>query len=157
MTSIQLYRKSYAIGSYLRHSFVPLCHWIVLLCHWIILLCHSIVLMTFVRTPMSLDRTPMPFDRTPMSFDRTPRPFDRTPMPFDRTPTPFDHSIVTLSAVMRDKSSLDFMFMWRHMTYYYMTHGLEFELKLKMALQEGQHQSPIELITQNFKSILRAF
>ena len=47
------------------------------------------------------------------------------------------------------------MFMWRHMTYYYMTYGLEFELKLKMALQEGQHQSPIELITQNFKSILR--
>ena len=41
------------------------------------------------------------------------------------------------------------------MTYYYMTYGLEFELKLTMALQEGQHQSPIELITQNFKSILR--
>ena len=104
------------------------------------------IFLPFDRTSISLDRIFLPLDRTSIPLDRAFLPFDRTsiillltvlqwfiPVAFHILPyfcgnsIPSDHNyrsaVVTIwSAVKRGRLNLDFMFVWRHTTYDYMTY-----------------------------------
>ena len=73
-------------------------------------------------------------------------------IPTDRN----DHLVVVtiLSAVKRKSLSLDLMFVQRHAAYDYMTYSSKSSWACEKMAYESQHQSPLELITQNLRSIL---
>ena len=73
-------------------------------------------------------------------------------IPSDRN---YRSAVVTIwSAVKRGRLNLDLVLVWRHTTYDYMTYNCKSSRTCGKMAHEGQHQSPLELITQNVRSIL---
>ena len=58
------------------------------------------------------------------------------------------------SAVVTIWLNLDLVLVWRHTTYDYTTYNWKSSRTCGKMAQEGQHQCPLELITQNVRSIL---
>ena len=73
-------------------------------------------------------------------------------IPSDRN---YRSAVVTIwSAVKRGRLNLDLVFVWRHTTYDYMTYTWKWSRTWGKKAHEEQHQSPLDLITQNVRRIL---